>query len=427
MQKILVVDDDPVMLRLASLVVSKHYQIITASSGEEALKKFEVEKPDMVLSDLMMPEMDGYELHRILQEKSPEPVPIIFMTADDNEDSERRGFDIGADDYIHKPFKADVLLRRIENVLKNQNKIRGLRQAVETDSLTGLLNKNAAQKKISELCKKHPGVLMMIDLDSFKLVNDLYGHAMGDKILIKFSELIKKIIRASDLAARMGGDEFIAFCHDIQNETTVKEKTEFLNENLLAAAKELMGKDMNIPLGTSVGAVFIPSDGTDFSMLCAKADKALYEAKQSGKHSCAFFSDIFNSQNSRKNISHMKMILAERIVKDSAFLVEINSFKEIYRLFVRYSLNFKRDVQFMQITLNTENPDAVEQFREILINNLQLSDCICQNGKKQFLILMPHTHFQECESIKEKIISKWKTSPFAKFFSPIFEFESVTE
>ena len=234
MQKILIVDDDPVMLRLASMILSKHYQTVTASSGAQALEVFEVEKPDLVLSDLLMPEMDGYELHRILQERNAEPVPIIFMTADDNEDSERRGFDIGVDDYVHKPFKPDLLLRRVQNVLRNSNKIRGLKHAVDIDALTGLLNKSAAQRKISEACRKHSGVLMMIDLDSFKLVNDLHGHGMGDKILIRFAALIKETIHASDLAGRMGGDEFIAFCLGIQDESKVLDKADFLNEKILA-------------------------------------------------------------------------------------------------------------------------------------------------------------------------------------------------
>ena len=425
MQKILIVDDDPVMLRLASMILSKHFQTVTASSGAEALNVFETEKPDLVLSDLLMPEMDGYELHRILQEKNSDSVPIIFMTADENEDSERRGFDIGIDDYVHKPFKADLLLRRVQNVLRNSNKIRGLKQAVDTDALTGLLNKVASQRKISEFCRKHQGVLMMIDLDSFKLVNDLYGHGMGDKILIRFSSLIKEVIHASDLAGRMGGDEFIVFCQDVQDESVVIEKSTFLNERILAAAKELMGKNMNIPLGASIGAVFIPSEGTDFTILCSKADRALYEAKQAGKHGCSFYGDDSNSQSDRKKLLDMQMILGERIVSNGAYFVEINGFKEIYRMLVRLVSNYRRDVQIMQITLNTENSDALDGFRELLLNNLQQSDCITQNGKKQFLVLMPETHPEECEGIEQKITSKWKSSPFARFFSPRFEFESI--
>lgn len=425
MQKVLIVDDDPVMLRLASLIVSKHFQIITASSGKEALRLFETEKPDLVLSDLMMPEMNGFELHRILQEKNLESVPIVFMTADEDTDTERRGFDIGVDDYIHKPFKADVLIRRIQNVLRNSNKIRGLKQAVDIDALTGLLNKTASQRKISESCRKHPGVLMVIDLDSFKLVNDLHGHDMGDKILIRFAELIREITNASDLAGRMGGDEFIVFCRDIQDESKVLDKSDYLNEKIVAAAKELMGKDMNIPLGASIGAVFIPSDGTDFNILCSKADRALYGSKQAGKHGCSFYSDDSTDQSDRKKLLDMQTILGERVVSNGAYFVEINGFKEIYRMFVRLARNYKRDVQIMQITLNTENSDALDRFRELLLHNLQQSDCITQNGKKQFLVLMPETHIEECEGIEQKINSKWQSSSFARFFTPKFEFETI--
>ena len=425
MQKVLIVDDDPVILRLASIILSKHFRTVTASSGKEALMVFETEKPDLVLSDLLMTEMNGYELHRILQEKNLDPVPIIFMTADEDADSERRGFDIGVDDYIHKPFKPDVLVRRIQNVLRNSNKIRGLKQAVDVDALTGLLNKTASQRKISESCRKHPGALMIIDLDSFKLINDLYGHDVGDKILIRFAELIKETMNASDLAGRMGGDVFVVFCQDIQDESKVVEKSVFLNEKISAAAKEIIGKDINVPFGASMGAVFSPSDGTDFSILYKKADRALYEAKQTGNHSCSFYGDEDINQSDRKKLLDMQLILGERAIGNGAYFVEINGFKEIYRMFVRLVRNYRRYVQIMQITLNTENSDALDRFRELLLNNLQPSDCVTQNGKKQFLVLMPETHIEECDGIEQKINYKWQSSPFAKFFIPKFEFESI--
>ena len=116
MKKILVVDDEKIMLMLARRMLSSKYEIVTAKSGAEAVELFEKEHPDLILSDLLMPEMDGYELQRILQEKSSEPVPIIFMTADDSAESESKGFEVGAADYIHKPLKAEVLLRRVGNI-----------------------------------------------------------------------------------------------------------------------------------------------------------------------------------------------------------------------------------------------------------------------------------------------------------------------
>ena len=429
MQKILIVDDDIVMLRLASLVLSKHYKTITALSGAEAIKLFESEKPDMVLSDLLMPEMDGYELHRILQEKSSGNVPIMFMTADESDDSERRGFDIGIDDYIRKPFKADVLLRRVENILKNVNKIRGLKQAADIDQMTGLLNKSASQRQISDLCSKKQGVLMMLDLDSFKLVNDIYGHNMGDKILIYFAELIKEVTRSTDLAGRMGGDEFIVYCQNVYDESIIAEKTKYLNEKLLDYAKHLMGEDMNIPLGTSVGAVFIPNEGTDFSTLYKKADKALYSVKQRGKHGYAFYGETnkVEKEMSHQIISNISKILGERNREPGAYLLEFAHFKTIYRFIVRLISNYQQTSQLLHFKINTESEIAVEQFKEILIKTLRRSDCITQAGKNQFLVILMEASTEEGKIVKQRIIDSWNQTEYGSNSNIIFNQESIKD
>ena len=148
MSKILVVDDDEMMLMMAKHILSRKYEVITANSGAEAIELFEEERPDMILSDLMMPEPDGYELHRIIQEKSAESVPIMFMTADDSDESESKGFELGAEDYIRKPLNPEVLLRRVGNIIDHLDKIHGLKTAAATDQLTKLLNKVAVGKKI---------------------------------------------------------------------------------------------------------------------------------------------------------------------------------------------------------------------------------------------------------------------------------------
>ena len=136
MKKILIVDDEKMMLKMATRILAKNYKIIGATSGAEAIELFKVERPDMVLSDLLMPEMDGYTLHRELQLISAEPVPIMFMTADESDEAESRGFEIGAADYIRKPLKPDVLLRRVGNIIDNLDKILGLKQAATIDPST---------------------------------------------------------------------------------------------------------------------------------------------------------------------------------------------------------------------------------------------------------------------------------------------------
>ena len=275
MSKILILDDEEMMLMLAERILSQKYEILTATTGEEAIKIFEHERPDMVLSDLMMPEMDGYELHRILQERSPYPVPIIFMSADESDEAESKGFEVGAEDYIRKPVKPDVLLRRVGNIIDNLDKIHGLEIAASTDALTKLLNKAATQKKLSALVKEAFGALLMVDLDSFKLVNDIYGHLAGDKILIHFADLIRCMIRENDVAGRMGGDEFIVFLQNVDDEKVLTAKANFLNESILIEAKNLLGNEMQIPLGVSLGAVFTKSNSAASTALPSSAKKVI--------------------------------------------------------------------------------------------------------------------------------------------------------
>ncbi len=408
MSKILVVDDEEMMLMMARHILSRKYDVVTATTGAEAIELFEREKPDLVLSDLLMPEMDGYELQRILQERRAEPVPIMFMTADESSESESRGFELGAADYIRKPLKPDVLLRRVGNIIDNLDKIHKLEVAASTDPLTGLLNKAASQKELGERVRTSAGALLMIDLDSFKLVNDIYGHAAGDKILIQFAALIRKIIRDEDLAGRMGGDEFIAFIDGVDDENILRAKANYLNAQILIVAKNLMGSDMQIPLGVSVGAVFIPDEGNDFPTLYKKADAALYDVKQHGKHGLAVFGEHHKTNISAAGkISQIRMILGERTQEPGAYVVDFETFKKIYRLLVRMADNYKKGLTLLQFTLPTD--DAAAEFGEVLVKSLRRSDCVSQSGKKFFVLLMEATE-SEAEIVRDRIFSRCRKS-----------------
>ena len=425
MQKILIVDDEIIMLKIASKILSMKYKTICATSGEEAIELFEKEKPDMVLSDLLMPEMDGYELHRILQEKSSNSVPMMFMTADESDESESHGFEIGAADYIRKPLRADILLRRVSNILDNLDKMQDLQHAADVDKMTGLLNKAAAQRELEKTCATANGVLMMLDLDSFKLVNDIYGHATGDKILIKFSKLLKHITRETDLVGRMGGDEFIAFCHDINSENVIAEKTKYLNENMLEAAKKYMGENMNIPLGVSVGAAFVPNSGTDFKSLYQKIDKALYKVKQSGKHGYFVYSEENNSIEVQKDFSDVTQILGERNPPKGAYLLELEAFKLIYRHNFRLVTVYKRDCQIVTLTMETKTDSEMDELGELLKNNLRVSDCVARGGKNQFFILLPETETENVSCITDRLIKEIQASKNLSHYKFSFEIKSL--
>ena len=414
-KKILIVDDASFMQKVTSDMLSEKYDTICASSGQEALAVYEAEKPDMILTDLLMPGMTGLELQKILSERYSEPIPIMFMTADEREENESRGLAGGAMDYIRKPFNKDILLRRVDNIIRQMERIAGLKHVAETDPMTGLLNKASAQQALRELCGKASGTLMMVDLDSFKLVNDIYGHDMGDKILIRFAEILRSVIRSSDVAGRMGGDEFIVFCRDIRDEAIIAEKSAAINEQILSSAKAMMGEGMNIPLGASIGAVKVPNEGTDFDLLFHKADQALYGVKQNGKHGWAFFSgedggaDQAKGAEGANTIANVRKILDERNRKPGAYELGFESFRSVYRYLIRSIENYHKVFGLVLFTL-VADPDTVSAFAEVLALSLRRSDVFTKSGKYQYMVLLSEMEGADETPILKRIMDNWEAS-----------------
>lgn len=412
MKKILIVDDAVFMQKVTSEMLSQKYETVCASSGAEALELYEREKPDMILTDLIMPGMTGLELQQALQERYTERIPIMFMTADEREDNESRSFEGGAADYIRKPFKKDVLLRRVGNIMSHVERVEGLKAVAETAPMTGLLNKAYAQKVLTDVCARATGVLMMVDLDSFKLVNDLHGHGMGDKVLIRFAEILRGVIRASDVAGRMGGDEFIVFCRDVRDREIIAEKSRLINESLLASAKEFMGADMNIPLGASIGAVAVPEEGTEFSVLYRKADKALYRVKQNGKHGYAFYrgasvqAETEKTETSAGTIENARVILEERNRKKGAYELGFEQFRSVYRFVIRAIENDRRAVKLAMFTLR--DGAAAEGFGEALGGSLRRSDVYTRSGNTQYLVLLTDMEASDDQPILDRVLEHWE-------------------
>ena len=185
---VVVVDDEALSLTSAkTLLGSEDMKISCLRSGRDLLKFMDKNEPDLILLDVMMPEMDGFETLEILRKREKEEgkleTPVIFLTGDMDESTEQRGLKLGASDYIHKPFNKDILIRRINNTIQNSRKIESLTEDATVDKLTGFLNKTSGIEHICDLILRESGTFMILDLDSFKLVNDLHGHDTGDRAL----------------------------------------------------------------------------------------------------------------------------------------------------------------------------------------------------------------------------------------------------
>ncbi len=424
-----------VSLMMTENILATQYVTVCANSAAEAIEKYRAEKPDMVLSDLRMPGMNGYELQLALQEEYHQVIPFMFMTADHDEETESKGFENGAMDFIRKPFRPDVLLRRIANILQTVEQIQGLKKNASIDALTGLLNKASSEEELDQVCQHSEGALMMIDLDSFKLVNDIYGHAMGDKILVSFADIIRSAVRPSDLLGRMGGDEFIAFCHGMNEEVAISNKAKYINDRLVESAKKLMGDDMNIPLGASIGCVFVPLEGKNFGELYKKADKALYIVKQHGKHGYNIFSSTKQLAEMEisdvTNLSNISLILGERNRKEEAFVLPLENFRAVYRFLCR-TRDIGKAACLLLISLqqNDENSqvqisDAEDEFLTVLKSTLRRSDTITQNSSSQFVVILYDIKLDDVHNVVNRIERNWQQYDMSKDISFKSEFDVI--
>ena len=420
MTKILIVDDEPMVLMVTKQILSAEYEIICANNAREALDIYPKEKPDMILTDLLMPGMNGFEMHQTLLETYGDKVPIMYMTADDAEETEGKGFDLGAADFIHKPFRADVLLRRVKNILDSREKIRDLTEEANMDQMTGLLNKSGSLRALTEACAEKEGYLLMIDLDSFKLVNDLYGHDFGDSILKCFADLMRKHLTDEDVRGRIGGDEFTGFMTGAREETRVATFAKVMNEEFLQGAKAILGEDMNIPLGVSVGAIAVPEFGRDYDELFKLADHALYGVKQNGKHGYGIYAVEQEAEDSaatpEEEMDRLSKVLQERNVSDRALWLGQDAFASVYRFLVRFVTRYEGVAHKILFTLTPKDPtmsaeefeNVVQAFGEALSKHLRKSDLMMQSKKNQFFLLLPELDRDYVELVVSRVIQSFE-------------------
>ena len=432
MRKILAVDDEEIMLKLIKRVLSDKYEVVTASSGREGIEAYLREKPDLVLSDLLMPEMSGFKMLDQLCEMVGGSVPVIFITSDEREETEERGFDRGAVDFLRKPFRPAALLRRVDNALGNISRIRSLKEEAATDDMTGLLNKTSITAQLTDICRLKTGTLMIIDIDNFKLVNDIYGHDAGDRVLSRFADILRHHIRQdNDIAGRIGGDEFLVFCSSTERKV-VKGLAELLGDGIRAAADELIGRDMNIPLGVSIGAVFVTEHESDFAELFRRADKALYSVKQNGRHGYAIHSEHIDMHAISSDLHTLSMLFEERSVLDGAFCLGQEAFGSIYRFIMRYIHRYGKSACKLLFTLNptkgtneTFFHNAVESFGEHISRQLRKSDIMVRIKEQQYFLLLPEINSGDIDRLVARLLKNWSDEPLSSEADITYEKEII--
>jgi len=294
MSRILVVDDIPANVEILSIHLNDEgYQVVEALSGKQALSILQLssedgeEEIDLILLDVMMPIMSGLEvLAQIKKDPQTQNIPVILVTANADEHNVAEGLDMGAFDYIIKPYSLLVLLARVRTALREKERQDLLEKWATTDPLTEHFNRRhffeMAHRELDRSNRLHsPLSFIMLDIDNFKKVNDQYGHLVGDIVLVRLAKILRQQLRSVDLCCRYGGEEFVLCLPDTHLEGA-KDVAERIR---LAILQETIrsSDDQSFSISISLG-VADSQDDQSVEGILKRADTALYQAKDGGRN-----------------------------------------------------------------------------------------------------------------------------------------------
>ena len=319
--KILVCDDDlTTRILMKATLASDTIEVFEAENGKQAIQQFEKYNPALLLLDVSMPEMNGFEVCEFIRaHKKGKHIPIIMVTGSDDLESIHKSYAIGATDFIAKPIKWPILGERVKYILQASQAFadlvtqkQELHQLAFYDSLTGLPNRQYLMKDLHRFLamakrSEYQAAMLFIDLDRFKRINDTMGHSYGDKLLRKVANRLQTNLRDSDVFARkefddenkatqlssFGGDEFTIFLSRLNNP----------NEAMLVAERVIRSfstpfqlEQYEVVITPSIGISVFPNDGENVETLLKNADTAMYFAKQSGRCCYKFYQDSMNAK-----------------------------------------------------------------------------------------------------------------------------------
>jgi len=289
MSKILVVDDIAANVQILSIhLTDEKYQVLEASSGIQALEILRSEEVDLILLDVMMPIMTGLDVLAVIKrDPALQNIPVILVTANADDRKVAEGLDMGAFDYIIKPYSLVVLLARVRAALREKERQDLLERWATTDPLTGMFNRRhffeLATRELDRTVRtQSPISFVILDIDHFKQVNDEHGHLVGDNALVTLAMLLKAELRKIDFCCRYGGEEFVLCLPD-----TPKKGAFEVAERIRAALKRIKIPAENGAISVTVSLGIAENDHDDDSKvesILKRADEALYRAKANGRN-----------------------------------------------------------------------------------------------------------------------------------------------
>jgi len=288
---IFIVDDEKTNLLILTKILSPNYTVFTARSGEEALERIRDIEPDLILLDIMLPDISGFDILRQLKtDPAKQAIPVIIISGLTSEFDEEKGLLMGAVDYITKPFKTTIVLARVNTQLQIVRQMRMIERLGLVDPLTDISNRRCFDDRISlewrrSLRSGSPLALLMLDADKFKDYNDTWGHPQGDVLLKTLARIFASVARRSgDIAARIGGEEFSILLPDTTLEAAARVAEDIrsqIERLIILTADGVTETKITVSIGVSC---CVPGPDIQIADFINETDKKLYRAKEMGRN-----------------------------------------------------------------------------------------------------------------------------------------------
>lgn len=299
MEKILIVDDSIFAVEVLKDILQQEYEVISANDGESGLETAHRISPSLILLDIEMPDMNGFEvLEKIKQSDDISNVPVIFLTGMTDVESEEKGFLMGAADYIKKPYNRNIVCARVRNQIKVFKYHNEIERQLQYDVLTGVYSRRNFESKLMVSWKnaiKYGEALSfaILDIDHFKKLNDTYGHVEGDRALRKVAKTIEHALPIeNNFVARYGGEEFVVI---FPNTPEHMAENYMMQVSLALAQERIRNENSGVAqhVTLSIGGItIIPDDRDSVLAFIESADRMLYKSKQNGRNQMSWCSQI---------------------------------------------------------------------------------------------------------------------------------------
>jgi len=404
------VDDSKANLTLAKQALDEYYQVSLVTSGQMALRFLEKRMPDLILLDINMPEMDGLEtLRQIRANHDYKDIPVIFLTAKTDPETEVECLKLGAADFIGKPFVPQVMRSRIARTLEleefrrlAEKRAKRFESIASKDPMTGLWNRSYLTQKIElSLAQGTSAAYMIVDVDHFKSVNDKLGHIVGDQVLNRLAHMMMEYF-PEDSVGRLGGDEFVIFMENPPSNERLSERLSAFQAAVNADLKEATNGIASL----SIGIALAPQDGNNMDTLYDKADRALYVVKKEGRNNFRFYDSTLPSKQAKvdrpeaieMNIRTLMQQLKEPGTIRGAYWQDYEPFLAIFRFIERMMARSEQTFCVMLATLldsegNMLDPNILEPSMDVLFtaiqDTLRKGDVFTKFSGAQYIIMLP--------------------------------------